>query len=149
MDGGNSDVISLRWLVNDIRRHFAFFTRENYVCFDGLPYAYEAVQRKELMERVGTGAFWGQTSGRGAHSTSRRAHKQFDRLAGIPPEDRRREDRLPTSLLTTIERWLDHSGADELAKWSHAYLAHGDEQRLEQLCDEEVEATLREMRAER
>jgi hypothetical protein len=27
--------------------------------------------------------------------------------------------------------------------------AIGDEQRLEQLCDEEVEATLREMRAER
>jgi hypothetical protein len=71
-----------------------------------------------------TGAFWGQTSGLGAHRTSRMAHEQFDRLAGIHPEDRRREDRLPTSLLTTIERWLDDSGADELAKWSHAYLAH-------------------------
>ena len=124
MDGGNSDIISLRRLVKDIRRHFALLTRENYVCFDGLPYDYEAVQRKEMMERVGTGAFWGQTSGPGAHGTSRMAHEQFGRLAGIHPEDRRREDRLPTSLLTTIERWLDDSGADELAKWSHAYLAH-------------------------
>jgi hypothetical protein len=35
-----------------------------------------------------------------------------------------REDRLPMALLVTIERWLDDSGADELAKWSHAYLAH-------------------------
>ena len=52
------------------------------------------------------------------------AHEQFDRLAGIDPAGRRREDRLPPSLLTTIERWLDDSGADELAQWSHAYLAH-------------------------
>jgi hypothetical protein len=26
--------------------------------------------------------------------------------------------------MTTIEKWLDDSGADELAKWSHAFLAH-------------------------
>ena len=65
MDSGNSDIISLRRLVKDIRRHFALFTRENCVCFDGLPYDYEAVKRKEMMERVGKGPFWGQTSGPG------------------------------------------------------------------------------------
>ena len=52
------------------------------------------------------------------------AHEQFDRLTNIDPANRSREDRLPESLLTTIEAWLDDSGADELAKWSHAYLAH-------------------------
>jgi hypothetical protein len=52
------------------------------------------------------------------------AHEQFDKLAGIDPAKRSREDRLPASLLTTIEKWLDDSGADDLAKWSHAYLAH-------------------------
>jgi hypothetical protein len=52
------------------------------------------------------------------------AHEQFDKLAGIDRATRSREDRLPTSLLTTIEKWLDDSGADDLAKWSHAYLAH-------------------------
>jgi hypothetical protein len=124
MDAGNNDIISLRRLLKDVRRNFALFTRENFVCFDGLPYDYEAVQRKEMMERIGSAPFWGQTSGPGAHSISRMAHEQFDRLSGVPPEDRRREDRLPTSLLTTIEDWLDKCGADELAKWSHAYLAH-------------------------
>jgi hypothetical protein len=52
------------------------------------------------------------------------AHEQFDRLAGVDPAKRSREDRLPRSLLTTIERWLDDSGADALAQWSHAYLAY-------------------------
>jgi hypothetical protein len=124
VDDRNADVISIRRLVKDIRRNFALFTRENFVCFDGLPYDYDAVQRKEMMERIGTGPFWGQTSGPGAHGTSRMAHEQFDRLAGVRSEDRQRGDKLPVSLLTTIERWLDECGADELAKWSHAYLAH-------------------------
>jgi hypothetical protein len=123
MDDGRNDIVSLRRLVRDLRRNFDLFTRENFVCFDGLPYDYEAVQRKEMMER-GTGAFWGETSGPDAHGTSRMAHEQFDWLAGIRPEDRCREDRLPSSLLTRIEGWLDDSDADELAKWSHAYIAH-------------------------
>jgi hypothetical protein len=116
MDTGTSDIISLRRLVKDIRRNFHLFTRENYVCFDGLPYDYEAVLGKEMVEH----AIWGSS----AHDISRMLHEQFDRLAGIDPAKRSREDRLPPSLLATIERWLDESGADGLAKWSHAYLAH-------------------------
>lgn len=124
MDNRNDDIISLRKLTKDIRRHFSLFTRENYVCFDGLPYDYEAVQHREMMKHIGKGPFWGETTGPNAHGTSRMAHEQFDRLAGIDPAKRSRDDRLPVSLLETIEKWLDDSGADELAKWSHAYLAH-------------------------
>jgi len=123
-DDGNNDIISLRRLAKDLRRNFHLFTRENYVCFDGLPYDYEAVQHKEMMERAGKGFFWGATSGPAANGISRMAHEQFDKLAGIDPTERCRDDRLPSSLLATIEKWLADSGADELAKWSHAYLAH-------------------------
>jgi hypothetical protein len=52
------------------------------------------------------------------------AHEQFDRLANIEPAKRSREDRLPVRLLDTVEGWLDGSGADVIAEWSHAYLAH-------------------------
>ena len=124
VDDRNSDIISIRRLVKDLRRNFGLFTRENFVCCDGLPYDYEAVQHEEMIERAGRGFFWGQTSGPGAWGTSRMAHEQFDRLAGIDPAARHREDHLPPSLLTTVERWLDESGADDLAQWSHAYLAH-------------------------
>lgn len=124
VDDRNSDVISIRRLVKDLKSNFGLFTRENFVCFDGLPYDYEAVQHKEMVERADRGFFWGQTSGPGAWGTSRMAHQQFDRLAGTDPAARHREDRLPTSLLKTIERWFDESGADELAQWSHVYLAH-------------------------
>jgi hypothetical protein len=43
------------------------------------------------------------------------AQEQFDKLAGVDPAGRTRGDRLPTSLVTTLEKWLDDSGADDLA----------------------------------
>jgi hypothetical protein len=52
------------------------------------------------------------------------AHQQFDRLSGIAPANRKREDRLPRALLDRIEGWLNTSDAAELAEWSHVYLAH-------------------------
>jgi hypothetical protein len=127
VDDGNSDIISLRRLVKDMRRNFALFTRENYVCFDGLPYDYEAVRHTRFMENAGNwgkGGIWVPTSGPQGDCISESAHRQFDQLAGIDPAKRSREDRLSVSLLTTIEKWLDDSGADDLAKWSHVYLAH-------------------------
>jgi hypothetical protein len=127
MDKRDSDIISLRKLVKDLRRYFALFTRENYVCFDGLPYDYEVVRHARFMENAGNwgkGGIWVPTSGPQGDGISEMAHRQFDKLARIDPAKRSREDRLPASLLTTIEKWLDDSGADDLAKWSHAYLVH-------------------------
>jgi hypothetical protein len=119
-----SGVISLRRLIIDLRSHWQLFTRENYICHDGLPYDFEAVMTREMTARAGKGAFWASTTGPDAWAMSRMAHEQFDRLAGIDPDKRTRGDRLPKTLLGTIEGWLDGSGAEELADWSHAYLAH-------------------------
>lgn len=138
-----NDVISLRRLLKDLRSHFVLFTRENCVCFDGLPYDYEAVQQREMTKRIeaGGGPRWGERSGPNAHATSQMMHKQFDELAGIDPANRLRADQLPISLLVTIEKWLVESDADGLAKWSHAFLAHagGPEQR-ERLANQLVTA---------
>jgi hypothetical protein len=94
VDDGNSDIISLRRLVKDMRRNFALFTRENYVCFDGLPYDYEAVRHTRFMENAGNwgkGGIWVPTSGPQGDCISESAHRQFDQLAGIDPAKRSRE----------------------------------------------------------
>jgi hypothetical protein len=133
VDRGSKGIISRRRLLTDVKNGFHLFTRENYVCFDGLPYDYEEVQSREMLEKVNKGFFWGHTSGPKAHFSSRLAHEQFDRLSGILPKHRSRNDRLPKSLLAKIERWMTESGAEGLAEWSHAYLAHagGPERRQE------------------
>jgi hypothetical protein len=119
-----SGVISLRRLIIDMRSNWPLFTRENYVCHDGLPYDYNAVMLRGMAAQAGKDAFWLSTTGPEAWAVSRTAHEQFDRLAGIDPGKRTREDRLPKTLPDTIQGWLDGSGAEELADWSHAYLAH-------------------------
>ena len=44
VDDSSSGVISLRKLLKDMTGDKHLFTRENYVCFDGLPYDYRAVR---------------------------------------------------------------------------------------------------------
>lgn len=117
-------VLSLTKLLADVRSNFALLTRENYVCFDGLPYDAAAVADRERSTRSGTGAVWLDTTGPTAYGASEMAHVQFDRLTGIDASKRSRGDRLPRSILTTIQQWIENSGALEIAKWSHAYVAH-------------------------
>ena len=109
MDKSNDDRISLRRLVKKVKSNFTLFTRENYVCFDGLPYDYEAVSTVWIMEqarRSNKTGIWRPASGPEADGTSQLAHEQFDKLADIDPAKRKRADRLPLSLLETIEKWL-------------------------------------------
>ena len=129
MEDTPKERLSLRRLVTDLKRHRALFTRENYVCHDGLPYDYQAVvdaQFSNLAARKENTVFfmWGATEGPEADGASEIVHHHFDKLAGIDPVARTRGDRLPLRLLTTIETWLDNSGADALAKWCSTYLAH-------------------------
>jgi hypothetical protein len=128
MEDSPKERLSLRSLVKDFKRHIALFTRENYVCYDGLPNDYLAVRDARFERLAARGEkvvfMWGATEGPEADGASELLHQHFDKLAGIDSAKRSRDDRLPHRLVTTIERWLDHSGADELVKWGNTYLAH-------------------------
>lgn len=119
----NKGVLSLSRLLQDIRRHRKLLTRENYVAFDGLPYDYEEVE-EEHFRTHGSGMRWLDRTGPGAFGAARMAHEQFDRLSGISPDQRKRDDRIPAKLIDTIERWITDCGAKDIAAWSHPYLAH-------------------------
>lgn len=125
-DAGGGDVISLRRLLKDIKAHGPLLTREHYVCHDGLPYDFARVQYEEMstLRSKGGGAFWAATTGQTAWHASQRAHEQFDRLSGADPGRRSRGDIVSASIFSTIETWLNESGASELGKWSSTFLAH-------------------------
>jgi hypothetical protein len=101
-------------------------TRENVVCFDGLPFDSQAAQERVMMEQIrqGAGFYWGARIGPDAHMPAEQAHRTFDRLTGIQAQNRSRDDRLPVRIVETLERWLAESGADEIVQWSHTLLAH-------------------------
>ncbi|URQ75396.1 MAG: hypothetical protein NBV76_01000 [Candidatus Ochrobactrum gambitense] len=118
------DVISLPRLITDLKANWQLLTRENFVCFDGLPYDYEAAAREFWKDKKPEGAIWVDTTGPLAYGTSERLHRHFDRLAGISPTDRKRHDVLPRTLIATVERWLLNSRAMDVAEWSHVHVAH-------------------------
>jgi hypothetical protein len=153
VDGGNNDIISLRRLLKDIKQHSRLLTRENYVCHDGLPYDYEAVQRDEMQKHLsaGGGGLWAANAGPRAWAVSQLIHQQFDSLSGISPERRQRNDVLPASIFKTIEAWLNEGGASELEQWSHRYLAHaGGPEARKQIADirvtnDQISATIKNL----
>jgi hypothetical protein len=89
MDDRNSDIISLHRLVKDLRRNWDLFNRENYVCFDGLPYDYAAVEQREIMKMVQSmkGPIRVETTAPGGYSARQhsesRAVPQRQRLQSI------------------------------------------------------------------
>jgi hypothetical protein len=116
-------VLSLSKLLQDVRSNLKFLTRENYVAFDGLPYDYATVKEQHF-RTSGSDVMWLDTTGPGAFDSAQRAHEQFDRLSGVTPDRRKRDDRLPAKLIDTIEQWISDCGAKDVASWSHKYLAH-------------------------
>lgn len=123
MDTAKSTISLLR-LVRDIRQNIDLFTREHYVCYDGLPYDYQAVMDAEFAKLRGVTVRWGDTTGPNAWGASQHAHTAFDRLCGIAPSKRQRTDRMPSQILDTVEQWIEDSGAKGVQKWTHDYLAH-------------------------
>ncbi len=144
-------VISLPRLITDIKAHWHLLTRENFVCFDGLPYDYKAAAGKYWKDKKPGVAIWVETTGPMAYGTSERLHHHFDRLSGVLPSHRSRTDRLPKSLIERVGGWLTSSEANEIAKWSHTYLAHAgdsqDRQAIEhiQVTNDKITAAIRDL----
>ncbi|QXX74424.1 hypothetical protein [Methylovirgula sp. HY1] len=120
MDKGTG-VISLPRLLDDVKKNAKIITRENFVCFDGLPYDYEVAKQRVLSRMVGG---WQPTSGPDAWWNSEVAHQEFDKLTGVEPENRERDDRIDKRIFDKLEDWLKESDSEELVNWSHAFLAH-------------------------
>lgn len=100
-----SDAITLPRLLNDMKANADLFTRELYVCYDGLPFDPEPVMRRVVDEgfassRENGGMFfrWGDRTGPDAYDSSYRTHENFDRLIGVDGNHRTREEALSVEI---------------------------------------------------
>ena len=104
-------IISLHSVIDDIKTNVNLITRENYVCYDGLPYDYEAVQRQWLstLSRESRGVHVGllPTNGPNTWPMSERVHKTFDKLSGVEPENRKRTDVIRADIFTFLKSQIE------------------------------------------
>jgi hypothetical protein len=119
-------VISLRSILKDIENNTRLITRENYVCYDGLPYDYQSVHDQWILtlptENGGVHDTWLATGGPSAWHMSELVHKNFDRLSGVSPENRQRTDTISRSVFAELENRIDT--CKDIKKYVDKFVAH-------------------------
>lgn len=119
-------VISIRRVLKDITDNLSLLTRENFVCYDGLPYDYEQVHKRWLSSLPATenGIHCGSlpVQGPDAWVTSEQVHKHFDILAQTSPHERTREDTVRPEVLGNLESQIKK--CDHVKTYVDKFIAH-------------------------
>ena len=125
----NKGVISLRRIVDELSANRDLFTREVFIAHDGLPYDFEAIQKahmEQLLAKHGTEPVFEamDVEGPQAWDTAQRQHQLFDRLSGVKPEHRSREDRIGDQLFDELCKALEDPIFKDIKDLRHKSLAH-------------------------
>ena len=138
-------VISLRRVLKDIEENMELVTRENYVCYDGLPYDYDSVYQKSLssLPEAKSGVHVGSLPAQGpdAWLMAKRVHENLDILSQVTPKKRTREDRIKIEVLEHLETQIKK--CQNIKKYVDKFIAHGAAPETRAgLADEEKAITL-------
>ncbi len=120
---------SLWNVVALVERRLELLTREKFVCYDGLPYDYEAVWKDHIATleiKNGVHVGWLPTTGPKAWAMSEILHKAFDKLSGATVGKRRREDRIQASVLTAVKEELSHPAIKTVCTLADRRIAHAE-----------------------
>lgn len=133
-DGGD-DVVSLRRLFADIKKHRHLITRENFVAYDGLPYDYAAAWQAHIdaLTREQTRQpRWVSTKGPNGWGISEIMHNAFDGLSGIAADKRSPKDLIHKSVFATMATWFEDPVLTKLRTYRNKYLGHAADQKSRQ-----------------
>jgi hypothetical protein len=133
-------VISIPTILEDVKDNLKLITRENYVCYDGLPYDYEEVRAKLDANSVTSG---GSMPSRGPNAwlTSEMAHNNFDRLAQIEATNRSRNDCIAEEVINCQEAKLIE--CENIQIYVNKFIAHAAHpENRKELTDEQKNLTL-------
>lgn len=112
-----------------VERRPELLTREKFVCYDGLPYDYEAVWKDHVASldiQNGVHVGWLPTTGPKAWAMSEILHKAFDKLSGATAGKRRRDDRIQASVLTAVKEGLSHPAIKTVCALADRRIAHAE-----------------------
>jgi len=114
--------------IAQIEKRPELLRRENFVCYDGLPYDSAAAYRryvKTLDLSSGGHAGWVTTTGPDAWGTSDMLHKSFDALAGYPAKRKRLDNVLP-AIIETLKAHLADNAVVAVCTMADKQVAHAE-----------------------
>jgi hypothetical protein len=110
---GRGDAITLPRLLDDMRANADLFTREIYVCHDGLPFDPEPARQRSLSRLAaaaeknnGVTFDWLPTTGPEAYDMATLVHRHFDRLIGAEGKPWSRVDALDPAIFGKVKSKL-------------------------------------------
>ena len=119
-------VISLRSILRDIMENTHLLTRENYVCYDGLPYDHETAHQQWLLtlprDTGGVHSSVLPASGPTAWHMSRLVHESFDRLSGASRTNRKRTDTIRAEIFASLESQIN--SCRDIKTYVDKFIAH-------------------------
>ncbi|MCI1271655.1 MAG: hypothetical protein LKM31_10860 [Sphingobium sp.] len=124
-------VVSLRRIVDEIRADRDLFTREIFVCQDGLPYDWESARERDVATWMtkhdpneGAQMQWLPTQGPDAWMTAKQQHELFDILSGTGSQVRTRTDDLGDAVLDGLDSVLGDQVFTDLLALRNKTIAH-------------------------
>ncbi|MDO9639376.1 MAG: hypothetical protein Q7J44_12635 [Pseudotabrizicola sp.] len=122
----HKQVNSLRRLVDEIADCKELLTREVYVCRDGLPYDFNAVRERlhVAIDPENPMAVWLDNEGPEAWSQSMLLHEEFDKLSGVGPENRGRNDSISSQFFKRLQSAFDDPVFEGIQSLRHKSIAH-------------------------
>lgn len=115
-------------VIAQIERRPELLRRENFVCFDGLPYDHVAAYRRYLKTldlSSGDTPAWVATTGPDAWGTSELLHESFDALAGYP-QKRKRLDKVQPEILAALKAQLADDAVAAVCAMADKQVAHAE-----------------------
>lgn len=118
---------SLPNLIKEIGKRPELLRRENFVCYDGLPFDVEVAREKyyEKLQPEAGQAYWLPTKGPSAWAMSQHLHKAFDALCGYPTR-RRRLDTVDGTVLEAVNACLQHPSIAKVCTMANRRVAHAE-----------------------
>ena len=125
----NKSINSLHRILKDIKNYSQLINRENYVCYDGFPYDYEAVENKwrtNLLQNNNKSLIVAPPRcGPEAFSNSQDLHENFDRLSKTDPNNRKRTDLINIEQIEHLENKLKgNADINYIRELTNKYIAH-------------------------
>lgn len=111
--------------IENCQRNGALITRENFVCFDGLPFDPEPGKRSHAEVARDGKLYRLPTKGREAWGMSQIVHEWFDRMCGHPVK-RRRCDMFDLSILERVKKQLQHPTIKKVCTFADKRVAHAE-----------------------